>query len=133
VIDPTEADVRERISRHADRLFREIGYQMRFAGGQCEAHRQSVGIDDGMNLIRQPTARPAHQLSSIACDTSSVLMHPDNGRIDHLRRCVMFGSQRVHDPVPDASLSPANEAIVAESPFADRAMAGLVARPKRYR
>jgi hypothetical protein len=59
VIDPTEADVQERILVAAERLFREIGYQMRFAGRQCEAHRQSIGIDDGMNLTRQPTARPA--------------------------------------------------------------------------
>jgi hypothetical protein len=33
VIDPTEADVQERILVTAERLFREIGYQMRFAGG----------------------------------------------------------------------------------------------------
>ena len=42
-------------------------------------------------------------------------MHPDNGRVDHLHRRVMSGRERFHDPTPDATPSPANEAIVAGS------------------
>lgn len=41
-----------------------------------------------------------------------MLMHPDDGGINHLNRRVMTGSKRIHDLVPDASLPPPNEAIV---------------------
>jgi outer membrane immunogenic protein len=41
-----------------------------------------------------------------------VLVHPDTGGINHLHRRVMTGSKRIHDPVPDASPPPPNEAIV---------------------
>src|SRR4051812_20317501 len=40
-------------------------------------------------------------------------MHAHNRRIDHLHGCVMRGSQRAHNPTPDAGPSPANETIVA--------------------
>src|ERR1700749_2573118 len=40
-------------------------------------------------------------------------MHPDNRGVDHLHRCIMGSGQRVHDPAPDASPSPANETVVA--------------------
>ena len=40
-------------------------------------------------------------------------MHADDGCIDHLHRRVMTGGQRIHDPIPDASLPPTNEAVVA--------------------
>jgi hypothetical protein len=42
-----------------------------------------------------------------------MLMHADNRRINHLHRRIMGGGQRVHDPAPDTSPSPANEAVVA--------------------
>src|SRR6516165_1458182 len=48
-----------------------------------------------------------------AIDAGTVLMHADNRRVDHLYRRVMGASQRVHNPAPDASPAPANEAIVA--------------------
>jgi hypothetical protein len=41
-----------------------------------------------------------------------VLVHADDGGINHLHRRVMTGSKRIHDPVPDASPPPPNEAIV---------------------
>jgi len=41
-----------------------------------------------------------------------VLVHTDDRGINHLHRRVVTGSQRIHDPVPDASLPPPNEAIV---------------------
>jgi hypothetical protein len=40
-------------------------------------------------------------------------MHAHDGCIDHLHRRVMTGGQRIHDPIPDASLPPTNEAVVA--------------------
>ena len=49
----------------------------------------------------------------IVRNAGSVLMHADDGCIDHLHRHVMTGGQRIHDPIPDASLPPTNEAVVA--------------------
>jgi hypothetical protein len=46
------------------------------AGGQHETHRQSLGIDDCMNLARQSASRPAHRLLSVACNAGPVLVHP---------------------------------------------------------
>ena len=46
-------------------------------------------------------------------NASRVLVHAHNGRVDHLHGRVMSRSERVHDPAPDASPSPANETIVA--------------------
>ena len=85
---------------------------MRLTGCQRETDRQAIGIDDCVNLAGQSASRPTHELS-VAGDAGPVLMHADNRRIDHLHGCVMTGGQRVHDPVPDARPSPANEAIVA--------------------
>src|SRR5262249_61662012 len=48
----------------------------------------------------------------LASDAGSVLMHSHDGCIDHLHRNIMDCSQCIHDLVPDASPSPANEAIV---------------------
>jgi hypothetical protein len=42
-----------------------------------------------------------------------MLVHAHAGCIDHLYPAIVGGGQRFHDLVPDASLSPANEAIVA--------------------
>jgi len=49
----------------------------------------------------------------IVRNAGSVLMHAHDGCIDHLHRRVMTGGQRIHDPIPDASLPPTNEAVVA--------------------
>ena len=40
-------------------------------------------------------------------------MNAHNGRVDHLDGCIMSSSQCVHDPAPNASPTPPNEAIVA--------------------
>src|SRR6516162_11288662 len=66
-----------------------------------------------MYLAGQPAARPSHGLLSVSDDAGPVLMHPDNRGVDHLHRRIMGGGQRVHDAAPDASPSPANEAVVA--------------------
>jgi hypothetical protein len=44
-----------------------------------------------------------------------VLMRSDNKRVDHLNGCVMRCGQRAHDPGPDASPPPADEAIIGGS------------------
>ena len=49
----------------------------------------------------------------IVRNAGSVPMHARGGCIDHLHRRVMTGGQRIHDPIPDASLPPTNEAVVA--------------------
>jgi hypothetical protein len=54
-----------------------------------------------------------HVLVVIVRNAGSVLMHAHDGCIDHLHRRVMTGGQRIHDPIPDASLPPTNEAVVA--------------------
>jgi hypothetical protein len=42
-----------------------------------------------------------------------MLMHADNGGVDHLHGGIMGAGQSVHDLGPHARPSPANEAIVA--------------------
>jgi hypothetical protein len=65
-------------------------------------------------------------------------MQAHNGRIDHLHGRVMSDAKCLHDLVPDASPSPANEGIVAGSVWTKafrqiRAMVRLIARLKRCR
>src|SRR5207302_10298728 len=89
------------------------------AGSQCKSDRQPAGIDDCVYLGRQSATRPAHQLFTIASDTSSMLMHADDGRINHLHGCIMACGQRIHELVPHASPAPANKAIVAGGVWAE--------------
>ncbi len=86
---------------------------MSFAGCEAELHRQANGVHDRVNLAGKPASRPAHIFFSVPRDTGSVLVHTHDGGIDHLHRRVMAGGQRIHDAVPDASLPPTNEAIIA--------------------
>ncbi len=86
---------------------------VRFARREGEPDRQAIGVDHRMNLAGETAARPAHGLRLAACDASRVLMHSHNGRVDHLDGGVMSSTHCVHDPAPDASAAPANEAIVA--------------------
>jgi hypothetical protein len=66
-----------------------------------------------MNLARQAPLRATHILLIIVRDAGSVLVHAHDRGVDHLHRRVMTGSQRIHDPVPYASLPPTNETIIA--------------------
>ena len=61
-------------------------------------------------------------------NASRVLVHAHNGRVDHLHGRVMSRSERVHDPAPDASLSPANEAIVNNEQSMGRSRGGLTSK-----
>src|SRR5438552_2058699 len=48
-----------------------------------------------------------------------MLMHADDGRINHLHGCIMACGQRIHELVPHASPAPANKAIVAGGVWAE--------------
>ena len=85
---------------------------MRFAWRQSEINRHAVGVHDRVNRAGQATSRAAHVLQIVVRHACPVLVHPDNGGINHLHRRVVTGSKRIHDAVPDASPLPPNEAIV---------------------
>ena len=85
---------------------------MRLTGREGELDRQTIGVYHRVNLACQAPSRATHILMIVVRHTGSVLVHADDGSIDHLHRRVMTGSKRIHDLVPDASLSPPNEAIV---------------------
>ena len=86
---------------------------MRFTRRKSEMDRQAIGVHHRVNLARQAPSRATHILVIVVRDTGAVLVHAHDGGIDHLHRRIMTGRQRFHDPVPDASLPPAHEAIVA--------------------
>jgi hypothetical protein len=51
---------------------------MRLAGCNGELHWQTIGVDNGVNLAREPTSRTAHVLFSIVRDAGSLLVHANN-------------------------------------------------------
>jgi hypothetical protein len=65
---------------------------VRLTSRQCGPDRPAIGIDYRMNLAGQRASRPSHGLSSIPSDAGTVLMHADNGRVDHLQGDVMSAS-----------------------------------------
>jgi hypothetical protein len=86
---------------------------VRLTASKAELHRQTIAVDNGMDLAGQPATRATNMLAAVIGDTGSMLVHADDRRIDHLHRRIMSGGQRIHDPVPDTSPPPANEAVVA--------------------
>ena len=64
-----------------------------------------------MNLSCQSASRPTHQLLTVGRDARAVLVDADDGRVNHLHRCIIIGGQRVHKLVPHASSAPASETI----------------------
>jgi hypothetical protein len=86
---------------------------MRLTEREAELHRQTIGVHDGVNLAGKSASGTAHMLLSVARDAGPVLVHTHDRRVDHLHRRIMSGRKRIHDPVPDSSPPPANEAIVA--------------------
>lgn len=85
---------------------------MRFARCQANTYRQAVGIDEGMDLTGQTAPRSADILVSIVRGTGPVLMHADDGGVDHLNHGVVSGGHRLHDLVPDPCQSPAHETVI---------------------
>jgi hypothetical protein len=80
---------------------------------KAELHRQTVAVHNDMDLAGQPASRATHILAAVIGDAGTLLVHADDGRVDHLHCRIMSSSQRIHDPVPHASAPPANEAVVA--------------------
>jgi hypothetical protein len=52
-------------------------------------------------------------LTLVPYDAGSMLMHADNGGVDHLDSGIMGSGKRVDDAAPNASAPPTNEAVVA--------------------
>src|SRR5258705_5229474 len=77
---------------------------------------QAIGVHHRVNLACEPPSRATHILVIVVCDACSVLVHAHDRGIDHLHRRVVTGGQPIHDLVPDASPSPANETIVTGGP-----------------
>lgn len=86
---------------------------MSLARGKAEPHRQSVGVNHHVYFAGQSASRAADLLFMIVPDARSMLVHAYNGRVDHLDGRIVSRRQAIHDPIPDACLSPANETIVA--------------------
>src|SRR5664279_4884972 len=86
---------------------------MSLAGREPKVYRQTVGVHNGVDLTRQSASRAPHMLLCIARDAGPVLVHAYYGSINHLHGRIMACGQRIHQPVPNASLPPANEAVVA--------------------
>jgi hypothetical protein len=68
---------------------------VRFASDQRETDGQPTGIADCMNVSRQSASRPANHLLTVRRDARAVLVDADDGRVDHLHRCIMIGGRRV--------------------------------------
>src|SRR3984893_4568092 len=88
---------------------------MGLTGAQRQPYRQTIAIDHCMDFARQAAVGPSHRLALVPCDTGSMLMHADNGGVDHL------GSGKcVYDAAPDTSPPPADEPVVASGVWAKR-------------
>lgn len=57
--------------------------------------------------------RPHARLPSVAADAGSMLMHADNGGVNHLDSRIMGGGQSIYDAGPYTGPPPADEAVVA--------------------
>jgi hypothetical protein len=82
------------------------------AGRTCErqATRVYLALRSAKRLKSEDTAKETSMKTAVLL--GSVLVHADDRGIDHLHRRVTTGGQCIHDPVPDASPPPPNEAIV---------------------
>src|SRR6516165_6356738 len=86
---------------------------MGLTGAQRQPYRQTIAIDHRMDFARQAAAGPSHRLALVPCDAGSMLMHADNGGVDHLDSGIMGGGKCVYDAAPDTSPPPADEPVVA--------------------
>ena len=85
---------------------------MHLTTSEPEPHRQTIAVHNDMDLAGQPATRATNMLVVIIGDARTMLVHADNGRIDHLHRRIMCRRQGIHHLIPDASASPANKAVV---------------------
>jgi hypothetical protein len=50
---------------------------------------KTIAIHNDLDLASQPTTRATNMLVSVIGDAGSMLVHADDGRIDHLHRRIM--------------------------------------------
>jgi hypothetical protein len=93
---------------------------MGLTGAQRQPYRQTIAIDHRMDFARQAAAGPSHRLALVPCDAGSMLMHADNGGVDHLDSGIMGSGKCVYDAAPDTSPPPADEPVVASGVWAKR-------------
>src|SRR5262245_24395592 len=93
---------------------------MGLTGAQREPYRQTIAIDHRMDFARQAAAGPSHQLAMVSSDAGSMLMHADNGGVDHLDSSIMRSGKRFYDAAPNTGPPPPDEAVVASGVWAKR-------------
>lgn len=54
-----------------------------------------------MDFARQVAAGPSHRLALVRCDAGSMLMHADNGSVDHLDSSILGRGKRFYDAAPN--------------------------------
>ena len=75
-----------------------------------KAARTIRAFERGDETGLPPRDRPTDCL--LFPEMHAVLVHADDGRVDHLNRGIMGSGERVHDPAPDTGPSPTNEPVV---------------------
>ena len=75
---------------------------MGLTGAQRQPYWQTIAIDHRMDFARQAAAGPSHRLALVPCDAGSMLMHADNGGVDHLDSGIMGSGKYVYDAAPGA-------------------------------
>jgi hypothetical protein len=93
---------------------------MGLTGAQRQPYRQTIAIDHRMDFARQAAAGPSHRLALVPCDAGSMLMHADNGSVDHLDSGIMGVGKRFYDAAPNTGPPPPDEAVVASGIQAKR-------------
>jgi hypothetical protein len=83
---------------------------VRASAMEAEARRQMAFAHRRGASFRKD--RP-HRLPSVPSDARAVLMHANDGCVDHLHRNIMSLSECAHNLGPNASSSPVSETIVA--------------------
>src|SRR5262249_7808998 len=93
---------------------------MGLTGAQRQPYRQTIAIDHRMDFARQAAAGSSHRLTLVPRDAGSVLMHADNGGVDHLDSGIVGSGKCVYEAAPDTSPPPADEPVVASGVWAKR-------------
>ena len=62
---------------------------MHLTTSEPEPHRQTIAVHNDMDLAGQPATRATNMLAVVVGDAGTMLVHADNGRIDHLHRRIM--------------------------------------------
>jgi hypothetical protein len=97
-----------------------LRYRQHVTPRRISSRGEAAAINHRMYLAGETTPRPSHGLSLFAGDAGGVLMNARNRGVDHLDGSIMSSSQSVHDPAPNVSPTPTNEAIVASGVRAER-------------